>query len=384
MTIAEFFASFFNRPSKWSLIEENEKTVAANYYIRELAFWSAVRIVSNAVSSTEARTYVKNKETFGDEYYLLNIRPNRNQNSTEFYQEMIRKLYYKNEVLIIESPLSKDLLIADTYEKTDKAVIDTIFEKVKVNDFEFEKSFFMQEVLFLKLNNTKIKKLLDSMNDAYSKMIDVGLKSYTRSRGKKGILHLGTFSGRTEAERLKEQEMLNNRFKTVFEAENGIVPLEKGFEYKDLSDSTKFVESSRDIRAMITDVYDLTAEAFGIPPALMHGVVAGNKDLTEYLLTFAVNPIVNMIETEMNHKRYGKTAFLQGTKVEYDTSRIKNIDLLSMAANGDKLISNGFYSVNEVRRKLKEPEINEEWAKKHYITKNYSEAAELGKENSNE
>lgn len=42
----------------------------ADIYIRELAFWSAVNIIANAVSKCEFKTFLNGKETRGNEYYL--------------------------------------------------------------------------------------------------------------------------------------------------------------------------------------------------------------------------------------------------------------------------------------------------------------------------
>jgi len=42
------------------------------------------------------------------------------------------------------------------------------------------------------------------------------------------------------------------------------------------------------------------------------------------------------------------------------------------AANIEKLISSGVYSVNDVLRRLGEPTINESWADEHFITNNFS------------
>jgi Ni,Fe-hydrogenase III large subunit len=53
-------------------------------YIREMAFWSAVNLVANAVSKCEIKTFENGKEVKKQEYYLWNIEPNRNQNSSAF------------------------------------------------------------------------------------------------------------------------------------------------------------------------------------------------------------------------------------------------------------------------------------------------------------
>ena len=71
--------------------------------IRNLAFQTAVNLVANSISKCEFKTYFKNKEVKKEEYYLFNIEPNKNQNSSQFIHKWIGKLYEENECLIIES-----------------------------------------------------------------------------------------------------------------------------------------------------------------------------------------------------------------------------------------------------------------------------------------
>ena len=51
-----------------------------------------------------------------------------------------------------------------------------------------------------------------------------------------------------------------------------------------------------------------------------------------------------------------------------------SIDIFEQATNADKLLSSGLYCIDELRTKLGDIAINEEWSQKHYITKNYTEA----------
>ena len=39
-------------------------------YLRELAFWTCVNKIANAISKCEFKTYIKKKEVKGQEYYL--------------------------------------------------------------------------------------------------------------------------------------------------------------------------------------------------------------------------------------------------------------------------------------------------------------------------
>ena len=56
----------------------------AEVYLRELAFWTCVGKVANALTKCEFRTFYNDSEYFGNEYYLWNYEPNRNQNKSQF------------------------------------------------------------------------------------------------------------------------------------------------------------------------------------------------------------------------------------------------------------------------------------------------------------
>jgi len=70
---------------------------------------------------------------------------------------------------------------------------------------------------------------------------------------------------------------------------------------------------------------------------------------------------------------YGLEGLRRGNFVQFDTGRIKHIDLLDVASSVDKLISSGVECVNDIRALLGQPLINEPWAWKHFMTKNYAD-----------
>lgn len=154
-------------------------------------------------------------------------------------------------------------------------------------------------------------------------------------------------------------------------------------EYVDRLDNN-FVtgDTTRDIRAMIDDVTDFTARAYGIPPVLLSGSVQNVDSATDQFLTFCVDPLADALQEEINRKRNGLEGLRRGDFVQFDTGRIKHIDLLDAAGSIDKLVGSGVECVNDIRALLGQPLINEEWAWKHFITKNYAEIekvlAEMG------
>ncbi len=344
-------------------------SLVADVYIREMAFWSAVNLVANAVSKCEFKTYLNGKEVKGREYYLWNVEPNKNQNSSVFLHKLIAKLYRDNECLVIEQ--NGQLLVADSFIRKPYALYDDVFSQVQIEDFTFDRSFAQSEVLYYKLNEENVRKLVNGLYESYSKLITYSMKAYQRSRGTKGIFKYDTLPVAGTDERKAFDALINEKIKKWMDGDNAALPLGRGQEWKELQHKTYTNESTRDIRAQIDDIFDFTARAFGIPPALLRGDVQDTSKAVDQLLTFCVDPLVDMLQEEINRKRNGYTGFSQGTYLKIDTKSIKHVDLLSVATAIDKLIGSGCFCINDIRKAVGDEVIDEPWAWQHFITKNY-------------
>ncbi len=351
------------------IIAEYEDIVA-DIYVRELALWNSINLIANAVSKCEIKTFTLGKEVKEREYYLWNYEPNKNQNSSVFMHKLISQLYLNNECLVIDQ--DGQLLVADAFQKTPYALYGDRFTQVRVGDFMFAKTFEQADVLYFRLAERDMRKVIDGLYQSYARLLAYSMKSYQKSRGLKGVFKYDTIPVAGTDQRAAFDSLINEKFKTFLEANNGVIPLAKGQEFTEVSNrATYSQESSRDIRAMIDDVCDFTAKAIGIPPALLRGDVQGTKDALDHLLTFCIDPLVDQLAEEINRKRIGYRWFSQGSYIQIDTKAIKHVDLLSVSTAIDKLISSGVFCVNDIRRIVGEPPIEEDWANEHFITRNY-------------
>jgi HK97 family phage portal protein len=337
-------------------------------YARELALFTAVNLVSNAVSMCKIRTFRnKNEEYQGDEWFLWNVEPNRNQNSAEFMKKLISTLYLRGECLVVEH--KRELFVADSWSREPHTSGD-LFSQVTVEDVALPGSLKAGNVLYWR-SGTDLSRVLTGFCRCYAKLMKFTVNSYQKGRGTRGVFHYDTLPVKGTREEEAFNELIGKKFKDFLASSDAILPLGRGQTYTEMGSKAYAQESSRDIRALIDDVYDMTAKAFGIPAVLLRGDTAGTADAVDSFLTFCVDPLMRMLEEEINRKRVGRARYLAGNRVSIDTRTVKHIDLLSVSGAVDKLISSGSFSINEVRRIVGEPGIDEPWADEHYITKNY-------------
>lgn len=350
--------------------------VVGDIYIREMAFWSATNLMANAISKCEFKTYLKGEEVKKQEYYLWNIEPNKNQNSSAFLHKLIAQLYRHNECLVVEQ--NGQLIVADSYLKKDYALYEDTFTQVTIKDFTFDKTFKQSEVLFFQLNEVNMRNVVNGLYSSYANLIAYSMNAYKKSKGTKGIFKYDTIPIAGTPEREAFDKLINEKISKWLNSDNAALPLGKGQEWKENDKKTYASEGTRDIKAMIDDVYDFTARSYGIPPVLLKGDLANIGDnVVDVLLTFAVDPLIDTLQEEINRKRTGYLSYSQGTYLEIDSKSIKHIDLLSVSTAIDKLIASGAFCINDIRKLVGEQIIDEPWAWQHWITKNYSSVEDL-------
>ena len=353
--------------------------LAQEYSLRDLAFQTCVNLIANAVGKCEFRTYKNNKEIMGAEAYLWNVEPNVNQNSTAFLHKMIAKLYTKNEVLIISTrgfDGMEHLVIADSFDKQGEYPSKpNEYKNVIVGDFAYNKTFRESEVMHLTLNNKDIKKVLDAMYMSYYKMVAAAQKAYGFEKGNHLKVHVDQAMQGDQKFAENFKYMMEEQVKPFFTSDNAVLPEFNGYLYEELGERSG--SDTRDIRAMYDDIFDFTARAFNIPTVLMSGQVAGTEDALNQWLTVCIDPLCDQLQEEANRKRYGLEEWKKGNYLRIDTSCLIHFDVFANASNVDKLVGSGTFSVNEIRRAAGQPRIEEDWADRHMITKNYATIEEV-------
>ena len=363
------------------ITDQQVRDAATEICLRELAFWTCVGKIANALTKCEFRTFCEGKEVFGDEYYAWNYEPNRNQNKAEFLSKAMEKLYRENELLIVESN-DGQLLVADSFDVTLNTLYGDTYSNVMVDDYQFSRSFRSKDVLHWKLNNRNVNKIIHGLYSSYSKLIDYSAQSYLKSRGSRGILNISAMAQSDKLFEEKLQKLMNEYFKSFFSSSNAVLPLFEGYMYEDLGSKTYSEGTSRDIKNQYDDIFDFTARGFSMPPSLVKGDVQDTSKAVEEMLTFCLDPLAEMLQQEINRKRMGKSEVRKGTRLQINTMRVKHIDMFDIATPADKLISSGIYTVNMLLRAMGEPQLSEEWADQHFITKNYSTIQEFLEEQS--
>lgn len=343
-------------------------------YLERMAFWSCVRKIGAAVSAVEWETYRRGKSVRAREYWAWNYEPNPNENREQFFSHLIGQLFQHQEALIIETK-GGGRFIADDFT-IEKRLSGNLYRDIVVDGESVQGMYRSEDVIHLTISGDRIRQILTAIAATEGKLIKTAASSYIRGSGMRGTLRIEETAEATEDFDETYEDLINNKFKKFFTAENAVLPLFEGYDFTERQHPGAGMKGTRDIRSLIDDVVELTAQAIGIPPSIAAGKDVKNEDFKEFM-TVCVQPLVRMIAEEMNRKIYGRDLVFAGTYIVPNYAGVRYTDLFDVANPIDKLIGSGAFCINDIRMRLGLDVIDEPWAWQHWMTKNYSSVDDL-------
>lgn len=346
--------------------------VEQRLYLKQMALEVCIGFIARTIAQSVFRISQDKKRIYDDWDYLLNVRPNTDQSAAEFWQDFAYRAIHNNEALIIKTD-NNDLLIADSFSRKEYAIFPDTFSNVTVKDYTFQRTFKMDEVIYITYNNQKLEKFMKGMfadyTELYSRMIQTSMFS-NQIRALAGMESSQDLSNEKLA---KLQNFINKMFNSFKTKAFAIVPKLKGFDYTELTDGTNGGRSIEDITKISDKAVEHVAQLLGVPIALIRGDLSEYETALKAYSKFCYGPFLKKITDELNNKLIDKEDYQNGRKIEVRGIAIE--DPLDKLAKVDKGIASGVITPNEGRTHFLDLEPSEDPAMdKHYITKNYQEA----------
>lgn len=352
----------------FDLIEDTSKKI----HMKKLAIQICVDMIARTISQSDFR--VKNgKEIIKDElYYRLNVRPNQNQTASTFWQQLVHKLIKENQVLVVKTD-TDDLLIADSFTRTEYAVFEDSFSDVTVKNYTFNRTYKMSEVIYLQYTNEKLTTLLDGLYTDYGELFGRIVEFQKRKNQIRGLVDIEAIHDKSEESQAKLQNYINKIYKAFAEKSIAIVPQQKGFKLEE-SKQPQQTHPVDEVNKVTDGFLYQVANSLGIPIAMLKGEMADVEKQTRNYMNFCIDPFLKKIRDEGNAKFIDKADFLKGKRMEI--KRISYNNIFDVATAVDKLRAAGIFNGNELREELGADRVDNPLMDEYFITKNYQTVEE--------
>ncbi|CAM3601825.1 phage portal protein [Erysipelothrix anatis] len=352
-----------------------EKT-AKELNVKELMIDHAIDLIAKQISKAKFN-YYENGQISNDEVsYTLNVKPNNIQLANSFWSDVARTLLKENEALLIVK--NKKLVLAESFD-----VKSAEFNSVKYSNIKFTfdgKSYYStssssENAIHLSLGDSDITNVIESFNKDYSEMIQVALKGYLRSNSKKFKLTLpgaNTQYQDQDGNEVSVDSYVNEKvLPSLLDVGDGVISIPNSFQLEEMN-IKETSKTSSDTNDLIKKFGDYVAMMFCIPLDVFYGSQTEKSTGTNDFMTFAVMPIIKIIETGLNAGLISEKDYLNNTRIIANKFSMQYFNIMDISSSIDKLRSVG-YSFNDTQTFIDEPTIDEEWANKRFITKNYQD-----------
>ena len=337
-------------------------------YLKNMALQTVISFIARSVAMSDIRISENGKRVYNNTHYAFNVRPNTDQSASDFMFHFVYTLINEGEVLVIKTD-DGSLLIADSFMRTEYAVYPDIFTNVMVKDYEFNRTFNMNEVIYLKYGNEKLAKFMDGMFEDYTKLFNRLIEVNLRSNQIRAVVGIESNQALDEKRQESLQNFIDSLFKSFREKAIAIVPKLKGFEYEEVANGSETSRSVDELTKLKKSLIDEVCDILSVPQSLIHGDIAEMDSLMKAYTKFCLGPIYKMIEDELNAKFVSKQNYLKGHRIQ--VIGIQPISVIENAEAVDKLVASGAYTRNEVRIKFGDEPGNDPSLDKFVLTKNY-------------
>ncbi|WP_308165374.1 MULTISPECIES: phage portal protein [Aerococcus] len=340
--------------------------------IQERSIKAALNMISRSLEMVEWVVMNGDEREKDDLYYHLNVKPNNNQNASEFWRDIVYRLFYDNgEVLVVMSD-DDQLLVADDYVKNEYALVDDVFTDVVVKNYKYQRSFVASDVLLFEKDNERIRALVTQLNNTYGRLFERLVNVAMRTNQVRGKVKIDGMMSKRQGAAETLQEYIDKIYKSYSTSDVAIVPELDGLEYTETSQDSRNVSRIDEVINVSNHYLDEVLQVLGIHPSLLYGESSKtNIDFyqRQYILN-VINPITELIAREINSKFFTPEEYKQGKRVTPNVMRLQYTDAFSMANAIEKMVGSRVFSPNDVREmagfeRVDVPELDE-----YYLTKN--------------
>lgn len=333
------------------------------------------RIALDAVIDLLTRSFSGTKFLFSNETdqdaerlkYVLNERPNPNQNAVIFWKQLIETLFTEGEVLVVVK--NNSWYVATSFNR-EQHVTGDIFSNVYIGDSTFSEAlsgaFKRDDVFYLHRGDRRLTSYIDELWGDYGRILGRYLE-LQRTNGQVRATWLANITNKVDEDKEKLKKTVEGIKSAISNSGTAIIPISKQQQYQEYGNNTNNNVSVADTQQIKDQYLNDLSDLLGIPRELLRGDKLDNDKNYELFINTVIAPLQDMVVAELNAFARSTSQYQAGGYWFVKTHQVR--DMFALSTQIDKLVASGSFNRNEIRAEFGFGEIP--GGDEYFITKNY-------------
>ena len=298
--------------------------------------------------------------------HKLNVKPNDNENKSDFRSKVIDRMLLEGECLVIR--INGNLYVADSFSIDGREFGQKTYKDIVVGEVVLHKHFKSKDVFHFRYTNDKLKKFLRDLDESYAKLFKRLIEVHMRNNQIRIYAEFAQ-SKKDDNTQQKYKDFLRGAENKIKNDSVAMIPTQKDY---NLTENAQNYESRS-----IKEVGDLenmyvrqVANILQVPPLLFSGDLADVSQHKDSYIKDCVRPLMQVMADEVNAKYFSLSEYVKDGGVKVNAVHALFNSEFEMGNATEKMIGSGVWTVDDILELTGKERENTVVTTQRYLTKN--------------
>lgn len=299
--------------------------------------------------------------------HLLNVKPNDNDNKSDFRNKVIDKMLFDGEALVVRH--GNGLYVADSFTRDDKVFGEKKYKNIVIESLALDwKTYQSKDVFHFRYPNAQLKKFLNDLDESYAKLFTRLIDVHMRNNQIR-IYAKFKQSAKDEKTQSVYKKFLQGAENKIKNDSVAMIPTQEDYELNENAQSYE----SRSIKE-VGDLENLyirqVANILQVPPLLFSGDLADISQHKDSYVKDCIRPLMEIIATEINAKYFTVEEYKNGETLRVNAVHALYNSEFEMGAATEKMVGSGVWTIDMILEAMGKEPVNSVVTTQRYLTKN--------------
>ena len=298
--------------------------------------------------------------------HKLNVKPNSNDNKSDFRNKVIDNMLLEGECLVVQ--VNGEFYVADSFTRNETVFGQKRYESIVIENLALKRTFPAEEVFHFRYPNNELRRFLNELDESYAKLFTRLIDVHMRNNQIRIYAEFAQSQKDAESQQ-KFVKFLRGTEKKIREDSIAVIPTQEDWK---LTENAQHYESRS-----ITEVGDLenmyvrqVANILQVPPLLFSGDLADVSQHKDSYIKDCIRPLMEIIAAEINAKYFTVEEYEKGETLRVNAVHALYNTEFEMGSATEKMVGSGVWTIDMVLEAMGKEPVNSVVTTQRYLTKN--------------